>query len=215
MREQLSSAGVYRRLILASALVALAGLLAEVLQSIWSSASGHAAFALFSLSHEGNVPTWYSSLLAGGAGVLLGLAARAAESRRLAWWGLAAGFMLISMDEVVGLHEGVSSLFDLGGVWYFGWVIPAALLVVVLAALYLPFLAQLEPATRRRFIVAGALYVTGAVLFELPLGAWTEERGSSNLGYGLIDWVEESLEIAGVTLFIGALIAHLWPGKPA
>lgn len=37
---------------------------------------------------------------------------------------------------------------------------------------------------------------------------WTEQRGTDGLGYALIDWVEETLEMVGVVLALVALVAH-------
>jgi hypothetical protein len=39
------------------------------------------------------------------------------------------------------------------------------------------------------------------------------EQGSSNLGYGLIDWVEETLELIGISVFLHALIGELFRGS--
>ena len=44
---------------------------------------------------------------------------------------------------------------------------------------------------------------------ELPLGYWTERHGNDNLVYALIDLVEESLELLGVSLFLVALVEYL------
>jgi hypothetical protein len=44
---------------------------------------------------------------------------------------------------------------------------------------------------------------------ELPLGLWVSEHGSSNLGYGLLDWIEETLELTGIAVFLYALILEL------
>ena len=66
---------------------------------------------------------------------------------------------------------------------------------------YWRFLGHLPPTTRFRFILAGAVFVGGALGVELILGYWTDLHGSSNLGYAIIDWVEESMEMTGVGLF--------------
>ena len=138
----------------------------------------------------------------------------AGEARdRFYWYLLAFGFLAISIDEAVGFHETLSGQFDTTGVLYFGWVIPAGVLVAVLGIAFIGFLRRLSPETARRFILAGALYVTGAVLFELPLGWWTEQYGDDSLGYALIDWCEETLEFAGLTVFAAALLARL-QGRP-
>ena len=165
----------------------------------------------FSLSYEANLPTWYASVLLFSCGALLAAVARVAYRRRdrdrHLWLLLALTFVYISVDEAVEIHEH-AAVFDTSGVLYFSWVIPAAAVVVALGLAYLPFVRRLPPVTRGRFVVAGALYVGGALGMELPLGWWTEHEGDHNLGYGLIDWVEESLELAGASLFLYAVWAH-------
>lgn len=84
-------------------------------------------------------------------------------------------------------------------------MIPAGAIVLALGLAYLPFVRALAPLTRTRFALAGTIYVGGALLMELPLGWWTSVHGDDNLGYGLIDWVEESMELAGASLFLLAL----------
>ena len=37
---------------------------------------------------------------------------------------------------------------------------------------------------------------------EIPLGLWAERHGEDSLGYLLIDWVEETLEMSGAALFL-------------
>lgn len=169
--------------------------------------------AFFSLSYERNLPTWYASaLLLGCAFVLAGIA-RVAGSRREQgwrhWWALALAFAYISLDESVGLHEHLGGLLSLGGVLFFTWVVPAALLVLLGGLAFLPFLARLAPRRRGQFILAGGLYVGGALLMELPLGWWTEQHGNDNLVYALIDHVEEALELVGASLFLAALVEEL------
>lgn len=197
------------------AVVAAAGLAVEVLRPVLRLKSRSGVVPLLSLSYEQNVPTWYASSLMLACSLALAVAALGARREggyRKHWWGLSAGFAAISLDEVVGLHEEASSLFNFGGVLYFGWVIPAAVVVAVVGLAYLRFLAHLPRETRVRFIVSGAIYVAGAVVMELPLGYWTERAGSDNLGYALIDFVEESMEMLGANLFLIALIEHLGAG---
>ena len=49
----------------------------------------------------------------------------------------------------------------------------------------------------------------GAMGVELVLSYWTDLYGSSNLGYALIDWVEETMEMCGAALFLSANVAVL------
>lgn len=202
---------VARVLATATTLVASLGLIAEL--AYYLARIDSELVPTFSLSYEHNAPTWYASSLLLVCALLLGVIALVTRQRQRPgvghWLGLAVGFWYISLDETVGIHERASGWFDTGGVLYFGWVIPGAIIVALIGALYLSFLARLHPRTRARFVIAGALYVTGALLFELPLGYWTEQAGDDNLTYALIDWVEESLELTGITLFAVALLGHL------
>ncbi|WP_438000307.1 hypothetical protein WMF26_11230 [Sorangium sp. So ce185] len=212
MQITLASARLRTALFASMAAVAGAGLAVEVLKPILDLKSRSGVVPLLSLSYEQNVPTWYTSCLLFACS--LTLAAIAAGARRGGrfvkhWWGLAAAFLYISLDEVVELHEAASSWLDLGGVLYFSWVIPAAVVVAAFALAYLGFLAHLPRGTRNRFLLSGSIYVAGALALELPLGYWTEQAGSDNLVYALIDFVEESMEMLGLNLFLLSLVDHL------
>ncbi|QQR43450.1 hypothetical protein JKA73_31165 [Myxococcus xanthus] len=169
--------------------------------------------AFLSLSYERNLPTWYASaLLLSCALVLAGISHVAGQGREQGWrhWrALAGAFAYISLDESVGLHEHLGGRLSLGGVLFFTWVVPGAILVLLCGLAFLPFLARLQPRRRRQFILAGVLYVGGALVMELPLGWWTEQHGNDNLVYALIDHVEEALELIGASLFLAALAEEL------
>lgn len=206
-----SITAVRRVFVAATVLFCAAGLAAELLR--YGLELDHPAVSLWSLSYESNLPSWYASVLPLACAGMLAWIARDEAVDRGRWWALALGFVYISIDEAISLHELLGLLFDTGGVLHFGWVIPAAAIVVVVGLAFVGFLCRLDRATARRFVVAGALYVTGAVLFELPLGWWTEQHGADTLGYALIDWCEETLEFAGLTLFAATLLARL-RGRP-
>ncbi len=167
----------------------------------------------FSLSDEGNFPTWISSLVLFSCGVVLAGIARATRLTGgdyvIHWVGLSLIFFYISLDEFVTLHEELNQFFDLDGIFHFGWVIPAGVIVAVIGLSYLRFLWHLTPKVRWRFVAAGALFVGGALIVELLLGWWTDQAGDQNLTYGLIDLVEESMEVIGSSLFLYSLIDYL------
>lgn len=195
---------------LAVTVVAALGVAVELVHGFSHAEPVEVLVGLFSLSHEQNVPTWAATCLLFSCGVALASVAADVSRRRAPmsrhWWGLAAVFFYMSLDELAELHENLNGLA--GGALYFDWIIPAAAVVVALGLLYLPFLRSLPAATRRRFIVAGVLYVGGALVMELPLGWWAERAGEENLGYALIDAVEETLELAGAAAFFLAVRAH-------
>ena len=197
----------------AVALVALAGLAAAVLHHRESPAVSEDLVELVSLSYEGNLPTWLSSSLLLACAVALVAIARAVGTRggphRRHWALLGGVFGYLSIDEAVELHERLNLLVDLDGPLYYGWIVPAAVVVAALGLAYVRFLLALPAVTRRRFVVAGLLYVGGALFMEVPLGLWVEAHGDGGLGYALIDFAEELLEMTGASLFLFALLDHL------
>ena len=195
------------------AVVALAGLAVEIAQDGLGLGDPYDLLDLFSLSYEGNIPTWLSACMHATSAVLLTLIANGKRDSGAPfvrhWRGLSIVFAYISIDEFVTLHEEMNAWFDLSGALYFGWVIPASILVSLFVLTYLRFLLHLPQVTRFRFIRTGAVFVGGAMGVELVLGYWTDLHGSHNLGYAVIDWVEETMEMTGAALFLSALVAVL------
>ena len=162
----------------------------------------------FSLSYEGNIPTWLSSSLLLGCAIVAALIANTAAAWWRHWWGMMIAFGWVSLDEAAEIHEHLGGLFGTHGLFYFDWVIPAFAVVAILAVVYWPFLRALPRVTRNRMLLAAVIYIGGAAGMELPLGWWTERHGNAGLGYALIDWVEETLEMIGAAIALLALLAY-------
>ena len=168
---------------------------------------------LFNLDHERNIPTWYASSTLFVCCTLLtfiGLTERVHGSRRVKYWfGLALIFMFLSVDEAVSLHEvftiPLRNSLNLTSVFHFSWVIVYLPLAAIVGVAYLRFLGHLEPATRWRFITAGALFVGGALGMEMLAGIYTASHGTTNLVYAMFATTEEVLEMTGIAVFICAL----------
>lgn len=193
----------------AVALLSAAGLVVELLHYRAPSRLSDALLTHLSLSYEGNVPTWFSSsvllLCALAAGAIAG---SPTSVQRRSWGVVTAAFVWASLDEAAELHENLGGLFGTGGALYFDWVISAAVLLLALAIALWPWLRDLPRATRRRMILASLVYFGGALLMELPLGWWTDRVGQDSLGYAMIDWIEETMELAGAVLMLRALVLH-------
>jgi hypothetical protein len=105
-----------------------------------------------------------------------------------------------------------------GGFLRFAWVLPALVLLPALAAVFAGFLRRLEPRRRGQFLLAGALYVAGAVGMEVVGGKVYFANGDeASALYAVCFHLEETLELLGVSLFIAALVEHLavlLGGKP-
>ena len=65
-----------------------------------------------------------------------------------------------------------------------------------------------RPDIRRGFILSAAMYLTGVFGFE-GLGGWWNERHGIGPTYAALVTVEESLEIAGLSLLIRTLVRLL------
>lgn len=168
----------------------------------------------FNLDSESSVPAYVSAILLLAASALLALTARVTgDGWRSAWGGLSAVFVLLSMDEAMILHESLveplRTALNTGGVLYFAWVIPGALFVAVVGALCIPFLLARPLWLRWLLIASGAIYVGGALGMELVGGALTSAGLNDSWAYLASATVEETAEMAGVSLFIYALLRHL------
>lgn len=199
---------VRRRLLVAVAVVAGLGLVVEMLHVQSAAEWLETLLPKLSLSYEANLPTWFSSSLLLACAVAAGAIAfmRPPLYRHWRFIALLAGWM--SLDEAAELHEHLGGHIDTDGILYFDWVIPATVIVTALVIAFLPFIRALHPVTRTRLIIAGAVYVGGGLVMDLPLGSWTEAHGTDGLGYALIDWFGEAMEMVGATLAFSALLAH-------
>lgn len=197
-----------RWLLLGVVVVAALGLASEIVHAKSTAAWSEALLPYLSLSGEANVPTWFSSSVLLVCALVAGAIARARPPQHRHWWGIAVMLAYMSLDEAVQIHEHLGDHFGTSGVLYYDWVIPAVAFLAVLAVIYLPFVRRLAPQTRNRLLLAAAIYLAGAVVMELPLGWFTQHYGDDTLGYALIDWVEETLEMIGAVFALVALVQH-------
>ncbi len=204
------------RMLIIAVLMTVMGLAAEVCDAVWQPDWGPDVVVLLSVSYEKNLPTWYASTLLAISALMTALTAlhvgQNGQRHPRRWMVLALALAYVSFDEAVELHEEMSTWFDTSGVLYFGWVMPAAAAVLVLGIYMWPWLHDLPRPARARFVLSGVCYVGGALVMELPLGYWTEMAGADNLVYAAIDAVEECLELAGISLYLYALLSMHGPG---
>jgi hypothetical protein len=169
---------------------------------------------LFDLNSERNLPTLYAGLGLLFCAVLLGLIAwvNRANFGYLPWAGLSLIFVFLFYDELISIHEGLieplQAAWNTSGFLRYAWVIPYGLFVVVLALVYSRFLLRLPGDTRRYFLLAGLLFVTGALGVEV-LGGQQATLQGKDLGFEILVMIEEILEMVGVLVFIHALLAYI------
>jgi fucose 4-O-acetylase-like acetyltransferase len=173
------------------------------------------AMLLFNVDAEFNIPALFSAILLMTCSrqlVLIGRQAKTLGAPYLFWKFLGVVFFYLAFDELFELHERLvvplRSHFGLGGVFWFAWVIVAIPLVGLLAAASLPFLLALPRRTRNYFVMAGILFVGGALGMEM-IGSWyVYHFGDRNFTYNMIATTEETFEMVGAITFLFALLDY-------
>jgi hypothetical protein len=169
---------------------------------------------------EVNFPTLFSVLLLAIASLCLAVVtalARAQKSRDAWRWAiLGLGFLYLAFDEGISLHERlnapVRALLGRGEdsptpIGY--WIVRGLVAAIVLIMLFWGFLRRLPPRTMRLFLLAGSSYLFGAAVLDTLGVRWGRAHGEHNAAYVTMATVEESLEMAGVIVFIYAVLDYL------
>jgi hypothetical protein len=172
----------------------------------------------FSVNAEQSVPTWYSVVNLLVASLVTAWIAWAKRVQRAPyarhWTGLALIFLYLSLDEGAVIHELFSEplqlAFNTSGYLNFAWLLVGVPLVLLFALVYLRFLWHLPPQTRLLVILAGGLYVGGAVFVEaLSANQLALDGDEYTFAYLVLGTIEELCEMLGVIVFIYAMLAYL------
>lgn len=176
----------------------------------------------FDFGGEHNVTALVSTLLMLFCAAMLALTGRLTTDRAnaLPWFILSAVFVFLAVDEATMIHEYLSApvrgLLDADWVPHLAWVLPYGAAMIALAGILLPWFLKLDRASQVRFVVAGSLFVLGAVGFELLESRQvaeilanhpdTEIMELQDPSVDLLILFEESLELTGLGLFLHALV---------
>jgi hypothetical protein len=168
---------------------------------------------LFDLDTENNIPSLYATVTLLISSILLGLIGiktfKQKESYTYHWFGLAGVFLYLAIDELEKIHERLSepvaALLPVARQFNSAWVIPFGLVLIILLILYSRFILSLPKNIRDLFLLAGFIFVTGAMGLEI-LGV---SRGSIYGGDVITIFIyslEEIFEMVGIAIFIYALL---------
>jgi hypothetical protein len=174
-------------------------------------------FPLFDLDKERNIPSYFSSVaLLFCASILYVIALarkRTSEHDYLHWGGLSAVFLFLSFDEFAELHERLieplRTALGTSGVLYYAWVLPYGIFVAIMISIYLPFLRNLGRRIRRLSVIAGVVYIAGAIGCELISGYYFDAYKQKDVTYALIATCEETLEMTGIVIYAYALMSYI------
>jgi hypothetical protein len=173
---------------------------------------------IFDLGTDNTIPTWYASITLLICSLLLAIISKAKSEDKdrfaLHWEALSIIFLLLSIDEVARIHEVTGDTIGrftgkTHGLLYFAWVICGSAFVLILIPVYIKFLRHLPIKTMTLFILAGTVYVGGALGMEMVNARYADLYGFKNLTYQLMTAVEEFFEMSGIAIFIYALMSYI------
>lgn len=194
-------------------LAPLSGFLLFMVQRTDSHEPWHAwnlAWTTFDIGEEGNVAVWIASTFWLLLGLLAALAALTSERFTRSWWLFAAVAVLASADEAGQLHEKLFVVGDRMAPYvpidvHYNWVIPGALIALLVGALLLRLVLSLRRRIGVALIVAGATFLTGALVIETLTGLVHRAEGEMTDLYFVLMYIEETFELVGVAIAAIAL----------
>lgn len=219
MKFQVLKSKILRNLFIAIAILIILNLLSVYL--LYNTAGMESKVTrllvkLLNVNLEANLPTYFSALVLLGDAILLAFIAYGSKQigeKHWHWLGLSAIFVFISLDEMIQIHEQLrapmEALFNTSGLLYFAWFIPYVAMVIILGIAYFKFMMRMPKKILKLFIIAGVLFVGGAVGMEMIGGMHAEVNGEDNLTYALMYSLEECMEMAGAAVFFYALISYI------
>lgn len=171
---------------------------------------------MFNLDEETNFPTYFSTILLIFSSILTFLIAASKritkEKYSLNWYLISLILLVMSMDEILILHEQISSpirnLLHTQGFFYFAWLLPAAIIIMVFLIINLNLFFSLPPKFQKGFFIATSIYFFGAFLMEMIGGKFLSFYGQNNFGYALVTTVEESFELLGLIILLNSLLNY-------
>lgn len=165
------------------------------------------------LALEQNPSTWFSAAQLALATVLA-LAVAEGRPDAVNWRTVAGVLAFLSLDEVATIHERLGGLPVVPGIGSRAWAGAGLLLVAAVTWRLLPWVVRIGGPLRFALLAGGALFVAGAVGFEVLAGDWRVAHGEDGI-YWALTTAEENLELLGVFVVVRLLLAHLQAtGRP-
>ena len=175
---------------------------------------------LLDVGREQSIPTYISAINLLLASILACIIYNFEKAnslpRSVYWLILSILFLFLSIDESAGIHENFENVHDylvhkeliFPILYTHNWLPFGVLFVFAIVIVLLPFLSNLSTDTLRNFLIAGGVFVTGAIGLEF-LGAVMLETGMAestmDMTYLVRRLFEEGFEMYGVAIFNCAL----------
>ena len=174
-------------------------------------------FSLFFLDGEGNVPALFSTclfLINAAIFLIVWKAACLAGDSPKIWLFLSGVFVFLALDESISIHERLIDPFrqalDATGIFYYTWIVPYGIGVVLLSIFAIPVFLRMQKRIRFWFGLSAATYLLATIGFEMISGKYLVMMNEQkDIVWILMMTVEESLEMAGLIILVYAQLLLL------
>lgn len=214
----LSPLKIIRFLLITVFLLLLAHIITLFLLQTYGFNDNKSIVRLFNLNTEQNIPTLFSFVILGVSAILFLIIYKteSIKTQQKYWLVLAFIFTFLALDEALSIHEIIGNIIQgkiqTKGVFYFAWIIPYGILLLILAAFYFRFILNLPKKITSLLLLSGVIFVGGAIGMEMVGAKIAEPLGTSfreNLSYMIAYTLEETMEMLGITLLIYTQLLYL------
>jgi hypothetical protein len=211
------SPGRIRSVLTTATLVLLAASLAAALAREIAGWEIEALYRVLVVDFEGNLPTWYSSLLLLACAVFLACVAaarhHALDQQWRSWAMVGLLFAGMSADEAAGLHElsvhPLRAIVDDNPWLRYPLILPGLIVATLVLGFFARFFRSLPSETRRSIFLGLGAILLGALGIETMGGWFDPELYGPSVTYVLLSTIEEGLEMTGAIVVLGAVMRHI------
>ena len=174
-------------------------------------------FSLFFLDGEGNVPAIFSTWLFLLNAVIFLIVWKAAclsgDSHKI-WLFLSSVFVFLALDESISIHERLINplrqALGATGIFYYAWIIPYGVGVVLLAIIAIPVFWRMQKRIRFWFGLSAITYLFATIGLEMISGKYLVMMNEQkDIVWILMVTLEESLEMVGLIILVYAQLLLL------
>ena len=172
-------------------------------------------FSLFNLEGEKSIPRFYSEgllLLCSGLLLTIAVAKKGDNTHSFFYWlGLTFIFLFLAMIKNSAFHEILAvpmrSALNMSKLQFYAWLY--GILLVIFSVVYLKFFLNLPRKTMLLFAIGGFVFITGAFGLDLVVAYLGNSISHYSVAYISLATLEAVLEMAGVIVFVYALLLYM------
>lgn len=173
----------------------------------------------FNMDREASIPTWYAQMILATLSLAFAYVTffkfKAQDKFKNHWLAISLIALYMSIDEGSELHELATNptqdLLDISsGPFFFAWIIPAMIVVLLISLIFLRFFLHLPKRTQFFIFSGAAVFIIGAVGVEMISGAyWQAQDFQYDMIYRSLNALEEGLENFGTIIAIYGILDYI------